>query len=211
MKAISNSILGFFLAMRVLIRPKNGIYALLKFGNAISSMKAYEAAVQEILKDEDARVLIESRYSEGLNELEDFARYSEGTLGGEFYRKMKKKNLVCYPIKIRKDYTQIEYVRERRRETHDLLHIVLGYNTTLLGEASINSFLIGKAKMPTCIFIVIGIIIRTMFKNPRELNLFIDSVVKAYLRGKNAKSPFSIKWEEYLDRPIEEVRTVFGV
>lgn len=211
MKAITHSAIGFFLALRVLVRPKNGIHALIKFGNVISTIKAYQIAVDHIMQDEEARELIVSRYSNGFNSIEDFAKYEEGTLGGEYYRKMTKLNLVCYPYKIKKEYSDVEYVRERRREIHDLLHVVLNYNTTLVGEASLNSFLVGKAKMPTCMFIVIGIILRTTFKNPKDLNHLIDSIVNAYVRGNKAKSPFAIKWEEYLDKPIEDARAAFGV
>ncbi len=76
---------GIALALRVLLRPNNGIFALIELGNVIEDIKASSIAADIIMQDPESRKLITERYSKGLPELSTLAIYPNGTLGKALY------------------------------------------------------------------------------------------------------------------------------
>lgn len=198
---------GIFLAIRVLLRPNGGIFALIELGNVIEDIKASSLAADIIMKDPEAKKLISERYSEGLPDIPTLGTYADGTLGKALHLHLTKLDSMHYPVPIQKDYSEQIYIRERRREIHDLMHVVTGYDTTYKNEASLNAFIAAQGPMPICILIPIGVTLRYIFKFPNKLDELLNSLGAAWQRGKAANSIFSIRWEEYLDRPLEEAQS----
>lgn len=198
---------GLFLALRVLFRPNGGIFALIEFGNIIEDIRASRVAADIIMQDPDAKQLATERYSLGLPAIPELGNYPEGSLGKELFLHLSKlDNPMHYPVPIKKDYSEQVYIRERRREIHDLMHVVAGYDTTYKNEACLNAFVAAQGPMPICILIPIGVTLRYIFKFPNKLDELISSLAEAWRRGKDARSIFSVRWEEYLDKPLEDAR-----
>ena len=199
---------GSLHSLKVLIDPKNSIESLLKAGDVITRIKAFRIAVDRVKQDPAAKQLIEERYSPGMPPLEKLAEYPKNSLGYLFYDQITSANLQMYPYHDMSDYTEGEYLKERRREIHDILHVVLKYDTGLIGEASLNTFLASTSGMPVTVLIPLGVTLKFLFTQPEELEPLLDSLGSAWNRGKDAVSPFGIKWEEHFKTNIEEVRTM---
>ena len=93
---------------------------------------------------------------------------------------------------------------------HDLWHVTTGYGRDSLGELSLLAFTYAQEKNRG-----IGAIVlygyRIMGKVTRELNFNIDlrDVVKeGYKLGKEASFWACADWENLLEKPITEVRTI---
>ena len=198
------------LGLRVLFRPKTGIFALIEFGNAISDTKGARLAAEKIQQDPSAFDLIDQKYSLNLLNVENLSsnlvKYKENSLGYELCQHLKKLNSDGYPVPLESDYSNDIYIRERRREIHDLLHVVTGYGTSYKDEACLNAFIAAKGPMPVCILIPAGVIIRCVFLTPKDLDATCSAIANAWQRGKTANSVFGIKWEQYLDLPVKEAQ-----
>ncbi len=202
---------GIFLALRVLLRPNGGIFALIELGNVIEDIRASSLAAEIIMKDPEAKKLIDERYSRGLPDIATLGTYSDGSLGKELHLHLTRLDSMHYPVPLQPGYSAQIYIRERRREIHDLLHVVTGYDTTYKNEACLNAFIASQGPMPICILIPIGVMLRYIFKFPAKLDELCSALAAAWQRGKAANSIFSIRWEEYLDRPLEEARAALFV
>src|SRR3546814_20548909 len=90
------------------------------------------------------------------------------------------------------------------RDSHDLYHIVTGYGRDGLGEICVLTF--GNAQ-----FYNHGIgflLLLGLFKSRREHPELpvLGPMIEAWRRGRSARNFSEIQWEEFLDRPLEEVR-----
>ncbi|MDX1694847.1 MAG: Coq4 family protein [Ketobacteraceae bacterium] len=202
---------GIFLAIRLLLRPNGGIFALIELGNLIEDIRASKLAADIIMKDPGAEKLVAERYSKGLPDIATLGTYPEGSLGKELHLHLTRLDSDHYPVPLRKDYSEQIYIRERRREIHDLMHVVAGYDTTYKNEACLNAFVAAQGPMPICILIPIGVMLRYIFKFPNKLDELCNALIDAWQRGKAANSIFSIRWEEYLDQPLEDARVALFV
>lgn len=197
---------GMYYTFLSIIKPNGGLEGLLKLGALITHTKANYIALEKIKSNPESLELIKDRYSFGIPPLEQLALYSKNSTGYLFYQQMTSEGLDLFPFVDKRNLEEIEYMRERRREIHDILHVVLGYDTSLSGEAALNMFLAAQSGMPICYLVVAGALLKNIFKHPTEIAPMMEQVSEAWQRGKNSQCIFSIKWEEWLDKNVEAVK-----
>jgi ubiquinone biosynthesis protein COQ4 len=89
----------------------------------------------------------------------------------------------------------------RLRDSHDLWHVVTGYNRDLVGEASLLSFTFAQTRNPG-----IGAIVAMAFLKAGDLPGARRMIRQAYKRGRRAAWLPGADWETLLARPLDEVR-----
>ena len=93
------------------------------------------------------------------------------------------------------------------RDTHDLWHVVTGYNRDLIGEASLLSFTYAQIKNRG-----IGVIVAMAWWLARGEERHGRRMIReAYKRGKKAAWLPGADWEALLPVPLDEVRRRLGV
>jgi ubiquinone biosynthesis protein Coq4 len=198
------------LGVRVLWNPKD-IQALLRAGDLLTDTEGSRRATERVRADPEAACRIEERYSpEGIS-LAWLSRFPSGTLGADYRAHMVRHGLDFYSTRASSAASDRAYVRERVRETHDILHAVLGYDISIAEEAGLNAFLMVQFALPIPTLIVAGALIHTLFKQPSDLPAVIDKILEGCRLGRCAKNALSMKWEEQFDRPTEEIRRELGL
>ena len=97
---------------------------------------------------------------------------------------------------------------ERSGCIHDLLHVLTGYGQDWAGETSLLAFDCGLEPMRARIVGLLG----TALTAPWWPNLWVHRFLRrAWLRGKHARIPLSYRWEEALQRPLEDVRAELAI
>ena len=96
----------------------------------------------------------------------------------------------------------------RLRDTHDLWHVVSGYNRDLVGEASLLAFTFAQIRNPGIGFIVA---IAYLKAGGEEARLARPMIRTAFRRGRRAEWLPEADWEALLASPLDEVRRELGV
>jgi ubiquinone biosynthesis protein COQ4 len=94
----------------------------------------------------------------------------------------------------------VEYLRCRMRDTHDLWHAVTGYKGDVLGELSLLAFTLGQHWNSAIALIVAGGLLKGLGHG--EMGLVLDG----FRRGRAAAWLPSQEWEALLALPLEQVR-----
>jgi ubiquinone biosynthesis protein COQ4 len=99
-----------------------------------------------------------------------------------------------------------QFVAGRMRDAHDLWHVVAGYQTDLIGEASVLALTLAQTKNP-------GIALIVMFAYLRHGGMHDRRPVlrQAFARGRRAAWLPGADWEALLPRPLHEVRRRLGL
>jgi len=100
---------------------------------------------------------------------------------------------------------EVEAMKNRMRDTHDLWHAVTGYHGDVFGEASLLAFSVAQTRNPGIALIVFGAIVRA-----HDLEL-TKMIVRGYREGKRCAFLPSLEWEELLPLPLEEVRARLSI
>lgn len=114
--------------------------------------------------------------------------YSTGTLGAA----------IGYFLRIN------EFELIPRFEDHDVLHVLLEYDTSLKGEIQLQYFLFGNGKRSVYVILTcsLGLLIAPEYCQAYSF---------AYARGRNARKIYSIDFREHLFTNINSLRDAFHI
>ncbi|HMJ15715.1 MAG TPA: Coq4 family protein, partial [Polyangiaceae bacterium] len=99
----------------------------------------------------------------------------------------------------------LEYLRNRMRDTHDVWHAVTGYKGDLIGEAALLAFTLIQTRNPG-----IALIVSAAFLRGREIGLR-RQIIQGLARGLKARWFVGFDWEKALARPLADVRSELRV
>lgn len=126
------------------------------------------------------------------------------TLGHAYAHFMRSRGLTpevfVPPREIRDERKR--YLSQRLRQTHDLWHVVSGYDTDVAGEVEVQAFTLGQLQTPFAFLVVLG----GLAKAPSSRGELFRRVTRAYRRGRNAKQLSFRVWEKRFATPLHEVR-----
>lgn len=206
----SNFARGVFHSIPAVVAPEHNIASLIRLGNTVSKSRAFRASLREVQKDSAAAKLINERYSPGIPRVDELLAYPSESLGHALGCFLKKNDFTPYPVPDMNSLSPEAYFRERWREIHDILHVVWGYETSLIGEACINIHMAAQTQMPMCLLIPIGVILKTMISSPREMVPLMDGIAAAWHRGLTGVNPIGVRWEELFESDLQVVREMVG-
>jgi len=141
-------------------------------------------------------------------DLEELSQLPKGTLGYEYARHMKQNNI--QPLKISPDLKE-EADRDpfalRYTITHDIFHILLGFDTTYAGEMGIFGFTAGQnyskmLKIAEPLILLLFCLIK-----PHKIKEISKSDRIGKALGKQAECLLVYPFEKNWSRPIDDVRT----
>jgi ubiquinone biosynthesis protein Coq4 len=105
----------------------------------------------------------------------------------------------------------VRYAALRHRDSHDLWHVVGGYRTDLAGEAGILGFTLAQTRSPGLLLLFVGGLLHSLvigWSRGKTMRRLAWHGVKSGLR---ARPLSAAPWEDWLDRPLEEVRAELGI
>lgn len=155
---------------------------------------------------EGARVLLERPAIDCQHvDLERLAQLPEGTLGRTYSAFLTSRGLTpevfVAPRELRDEDSR--YIAQRLRQTHDLWHVLTGYDTDVLGEIELQAFTFAQLQMPFAFVIAsFGV----FFGKHGGRAKAAQRVFRAYVRGRRAAPLCFRAYEEHFDRSLESVR-----
>lgn len=99
------------------------------------------------------------------------------------------------------------YIAQRLRQTHDLWHVVTGYDTDVPGEVELQAFTFGQLRTPFAFFVALGGTVRPKTPQPG----LPQRVLRAYRRGRRAAPLCYRAWESRFEMPLAVVRAELGL
>ncbi|MBO9542610.1 hypothetical protein J7643_18640 [bacterium] len=181
---------------------------------SVRNHRSFQLALASLKADPGAAQLIAERYlAEKPYDLDVLGQLPEGTLGREFADHMRanKLALVFYPPLEDKEDDDITYVRKRARQTHDIHHVVLGLPAVDIGEMAISAFYLAQNRIPlSAMLLGVGFFV-AIFREPERIDELVEAIIKGWGMGKRAKIFLGIRWEDYWEMPMPEVRRLLDV
>lgn len=106
---------------------------------------------------------------------------------------------------------EIQYATLRGFQTHDILHVLTGNDTSLLGELTLQAF--GASQTGgtyNSLWLTIATTRMTLM-DPPAAPFAMDAIVRGWRQGQAARPLAYERWEERFDQPIEQLRAEFSI
>jgi len=136
------------------------------------------------------------------------ARLPADTLGGAYARHLSTRGLSPDIFKAPPGVPPtIAYLAQRLRQSHDVWHVITGYDTSVDDELALLAFSYQQSKMPGPALLATVGAVRFSLQYPGV----IAKVRDGFRRGKAARSLIAVRWEDLWTTPLAEVRERFAI
>ena len=161
----------------------------------------------------ELRALFEERYDPQLD-LEHLATLPDGTLGREWVRFVTDNGIRPLETLLAFGTPQnlLEYQFRRAYKMHDLMHVVLGADASVLGEVRIVSYSLGQApsratgrvRAPAMALAVL--VMNIGLRRPHEMREAVALAAEWLRVGERSPWHVAVRIEDWLERPVADLR-----
>lgn len=167
--------------------------------------------IEQISKDEASRKLIKERKRLSRFDLQELQKLPVGTLGNGYAEHMLSRGLNPDFFPVRETVNDINAVIMRLRETHDLWHVLTGFDTTPVSEIGLQAFTYAQVRSPLASILVAAGLLRASLTRPQAVAQLWKSIVDGYEMGIQAKPVFALDWEANWTTPLSDLRKLYEI
>lgn len=210
---ITSDVVLMLLRFSKLLINKDDISPIFKGGH-FTRHKSFQVSLQTFRNDPDTSQLLKEKFlSERPYDLEQLLSLPPGSLGHEFARHMREYRLeiVFYPPLEKTEDDDIAYWRKRARQTHDIHHVVLGFPAIDSGEMAISAFYLAQHNVPLSALLIGFGFLYAILREPERIDELMSAIQLGWNIGKRARKLLGVRWEDYWQTPIDEVRQLLNV
>ena len=165
---------------------------------------AYDLVAQHLNQDPACAALIRDRHIPTAHDLDTLLTLPPDSLGYIYAAEMKRKGFDPNLHAGLTAKSDAEYVELRLSQTHDLWHIISGFDTDLIDEIGLQAFHLPQFPYPLATMLVATSLISTTLKEPEMLPKLLEAIAQGFQMGKTAKPLFAQKWEEGWETPLAQ-------
>lgn len=160
----------------------------------------------ELRADPVHRLALQSKPRLGEVSLASLSRLPEGTLGRAYARFMTDRGLSHEDLVLVEGESDMDWMRNHLRETHDLWHVATGFDTDVAGELGVQAFYLAQLKGPLPVLLLAVGMLNTLFKGMDDADRRMRAITRGWLLGRRGASLFGTAWSERWGEPLESFR-----
>jgi ubiquinone biosynthesis protein COQ4 len=145
-------------------------------------------------------------------DLLELKKLADGTLGRVFADHMIENGLdpraIPVPTYPSGDF---RYVKTHLRETHDIWHVVTGFDTDVAGEIGLQAFYLAQLPSRLSAVLIAMAFVHMATKNIEARDPIMNAVLRGWAIGKQARPFFGFEWAKHWGTPLAEVRALLAV
>lgn len=168
--------------------------------------KSTLVSIEFIKSQPGIKSLLEERYLPSELDWESLLEYPPNSLGYRYADYLKSSNFDPYFYRDLKIKDDTSYLLLRRRQTHDIWHIITGFGTDVASELGLKAFELAQTRSPLSALLISGGLVRTLFEDPEDLGYLLDRIAVGYRMGAKAKPFLAQKWEDNWEKSLEQWR-----
>jgi ubiquinone biosynthesis protein COQ4 len=199
---------GFWL----LSQDPNRLEQVFEIGDSGENPKIFEEVAAFVSKDPQGARAFREMPRIGNIDLQALVKLPEGTLGRVFADHMISNGLDPKAIPVPHiEPGDLRYVKAHLRETHDVWHVVTGFNTDVAGEIGLQAFYLAQFPSRLSAVLIAMSMVHIATKNMDAREALIGEVMRGFAIGKRAKLFFGFEWAKHWETPLAEVRKMLDV
>jgi ubiquinone biosynthesis protein COQ4 len=164
------------------------------------------ALVAELLQSPSVAEALRTRHRLAAVDLYSLLQMPRDTLGGAYAHFMVERGLSPLSLPALAAQSEPDYILAHIYETHDLWHVVTGFDTDTTGETALQAFYLAQQRSYLPFFALSAVLLNTAFFAYDQKDARLTAMTSGWLLGKRAKKLLGIDWRAHFERPLTELR-----
>ena len=180
--------------------------------DGLRDTEATRLAVEHVRKDPQMAAMIDERYlREEEHDLDVLIKLPAGTLGNAFAHHLVDKGFDPDYFRKREVRDDVDYILMRLRQTHDIWHVITGFDTDPIGELGVKAVEVAQTRRPMAAVVASGGLLRFLLHEPEDLGKVLAAISAGYQMGIQSKLLLAQRWEQHWERPLAEWRNMLNL
>jgi ubiquinone biosynthesis protein COQ4 len=179
--------------------------------NEVKDPKYFDPVIKAVSKNPSVVKAFEEKYLITDFDIPRLAELPVGTLGREYAQFMRANNLSpnFYPnLELTDD---VEYFKLHLYQTHDIWHVITGFDTTPAGELGLQAFYYAQLNGPLPIVLLAAGLLNGLLYNFADMPNRMAAITEGWTMGRNAQALLGLKWDQFWQTPIAQLRKDLGI
>ncbi|WP_271253961.1 Coq4 family protein [Pseudanabaena sp. Chao 1811] len=202
------ALLSAFLEM---VRSPDGDFGVIdRLAIASADSESLQLMIQSLSSHSQGKLAFETYPRVGEVDLEQLAILPKHTLGYAYAQHMFKNNLK--PLQIKPSNNDYEFLGAHITETHDIWHVITGFETTIIGEIQLEAFYVSQMRFSRFwLALITKNLLKTVVYDIERSTEYMDAVSQGWLLAKHAQPLFGIDWKLLWEKPLTELRDSLNI
>lgn len=210
LQSVVQTMRGVKAFIALLLDTSGSLEPVWELSNSLIDSDAFQLTVAAMKSVPEVAAILTERYQPQPHNLEELLHYPKGSLGYVYANQMKQLGLQTFHPIIRID-SDTHYVEYRWQQTHDIWHIITGFDTSEIGEIGLQAFYLAQFRLPLSSLLIANALISVTLLQPEALNALLSAIVQGYQMGTVAKPLIAQKWETAWEKPVAQWRAEMNV
>ena len=170
----------------------------------------FAQSMAHLLNHPSFKALADERWRPPVNSLKELSLLPTGSLGKTYADELIKQGFSPDELMDSGEVTNLKsFVSHRLHETHDIIHVLTGFGTDLVGEMGLQAFALAQNRAPLAVLLISGSLRRAL-QNDEPLEPLLLAISRGFEMGLNADLVIAYKLEEQWGVSVEEWRKTLG-
>jgi ubiquinone biosynthesis protein Coq4 len=166
---------------------------------------------EAVMADAGVASLVGDRYAPAPHSTDRLLALPAGSLGETYARFLRVHHFNPHFFHGVEGESDLAYVLNRLRATHDIWHVLLGFDASEAGECGMNAFTFAQACTPTTCLLMAAKMVRSIPDAPAERRRLLQAIADGINLGLRAPCFLGWRWEEHWGEPLADLRQRLGL
>jgi ubiquinone biosynthesis protein Coq4 len=144
-------------------------------------------------------------------DLDRLIELPQGTLGRAVAEFLRERGLDPKSLPRHEDRDEASFVQAHVYETHDIWHVVTGFDTDVAGELGVQAFYSAQLDGALPRYILVGGLIHSRLRAEADWSRRVDAIARGWTLGTRARPLFGRDWDDLWQHPLHQVREELGL
>lgn len=210
LQSVVQTIRGIKAFITLLFDESGSLEPVWELSQSLIDSSAFQLAIASIKITPEGNAILAERYVAPPHNLEALLQYPQDSLGYVYAHYMNQRGLQMLEIAINSD-SDTQYVENRWQQTHDIWHIITGFDTSEIGEIGLQAVYLSQFQLPLSSLLIANALISVTVFQPERLSLLLNAIAQGWQMGKTARPLIAQKWEEAWEKPVAVWRAELNV
>jgi ubiquinone biosynthesis protein COQ4 len=173
-----------------------------EMSDALVETPAFELAARQLKRDPACAKLIRDRYIPANYDLDKLLTYPQDSLGYIYATAIQGSGFDPNLHIGMSAASDAQYVELRLSQTHDIWHVITGFDTSPIGEIGLQAVHLAQFPYPLATMLVANSLMSSTLLYPEGLPALLNTIAQGWQMGETAGALFAQKWEEAWDKPL---------